>query len=109
MKEITTDTRCKILALYPLCPIIINEPGAEPTEAYIEGVDFYSGKVIAERVNYPAEWITLLVKHPMDIPTEFLDLPKNHLLDLARAQGYPTLYLDYSVEDLIELGIYKHL
>ncbi len=134
IKEITNDIRLAIFGMYPKQPILICEPNIEPVSHYIEGIDFYLGKVIAERVDYNPEWIKMHLKSLSDITMADamevaklqhgtwetwemvkidLNSPEKLLPMCWRAyqylqpKGYALPYMDYSVEDLVEAGIYE--
>lgn len=63
--EITDEIICQVMAGYPKQRLLIFEPGIEPVEHYLEGVDFYLNEIIAERVNYNPKWIKLILR-PLD-------------------------------------------
>jgi hypothetical protein len=58
------------LHLYPKVPIAICEPGVEPVSHYLEGIDWYLDKAIAERVDYPFEWIKPILRPITDLTEE---------------------------------------
>jgi hypothetical protein len=58
------------LHYYPKAKILICEPGVEPVSHYLEGVDWYLGKAIAERVSYDPTWIKLLLRPLSDMTEE---------------------------------------
>lgn len=63
-KELTVDEILKAFAEYPLAPIAIfdSTDGSEPVQDILEGIDFVSKQVIAERTNFDPRIIKLILK-----------------------------------------------
>lgn len=78
MKDID---RLLIFATYGKAPIAILEYGSAPVSHYLEGVDFHTEKVLAERVSYEPKRIVLLLKDVNNIEDE-------HLYDLSDIEGW---------------------
>ncbi len=134
IKEITNDIRLAIFGMYPKQSILICEPNIEPVSHYLEGIDYSLEEVIAERVNWNPEWIKMHL-NPLSSITEHdvmevakiqhgtletwkmvkidLNTPENLLpmcwgaYQYLQSKGYALPYLNYSVEDLVEAGIYE--
>lgn len=70
MKKISDEIICKVFAQYPKVSILINEPKTQSVGHYLEGIDFALNQVIAERVNYNPQWITLGLKPLSEITDE---------------------------------------
>ncbi|CAB4219060.1 Alpha-ketoglutarate-dependent dioxygenase AlkB-like [uncultured Caudovirales phage] len=73
----TAEEWCEIFGSYPKCPISINEKGSDPVPDHVEGVDFITNTIIAERTSYAPDYsdesiyrLTLLVKRAADISDE---------------------------------------
>jgi hypothetical protein len=58
------------LHLYPKVSIAICEPNIEPVGHYLEGIDWHLDKAIAERVDYPFEWIKPILRPLSDLKDE---------------------------------------
>lgn len=103
MKDID---RLLIFASYGKVPILILEYGSAPVPHYLEGVDFYTLQVLAERVSYEPNRIVLHLKDVENIEEEHLydlsniegwdlgdnyDLKKDRLLSVCKGRGHYTL------------------
>lgn len=161
---IDTNARLRILSGYLGTQCLISEPGIDPVQDTLQGIDFVSKQVISERVRYPVEWISILVKSLKDITDEDAvevakicgvsdsdfytdqferyrskdrdgnDVFGYHLVGKAfikyifkrgdrvwhsnprvfitmsqylQSKGYALPYLNYSVEQIVEAGVYK--
>jgi hypothetical protein len=101
------------LHLYPKVPIAICEPGIEPVGHYLEGVDWVLNKAIAERANYPFEWIKPILRPLSDmtyseavsIEADWIEL--NHESEEVVAISFPSDYSKLLPEDFLFL-LSKH-
>ena len=118
--ELTDELRIRFLAQYPLCPCIIQEidtlGNVIETQDKIEGFDFVTGEVIAERVTWrKPTCIIPLLKRAKDHITNIDEMnyinsiggDSWHIHSYLLSKYYAVPFMGYEIEELVEAGWIK--